>query len=125
MPEFEIQLRDVLLYGYHGVLPEENKLGNQYRLNVRLHVDASAFDPDRCDLSSTISYAEVYDIVAAEMRNRAALLESVAVRIAGRIRARWPHTSDAPYVKSGEIEIVKLVPPIPGMIGEAGVKYSF
>lgn len=125
MPEFEIQLRDVIMYGYHGVLPEENKLGNQYRLNVRLHIDASAFDPDRCDLSSTVSYAEVFDIVAAEMRKPTALLEAVALRIAGRIRARWPHASDTPYVKSVEIEIVKIVPPIPGMIGEAGVKYSF
>ncbi len=125
MPEFEIQLRDVLMYGCHGVMPEENRLGNQYRLNVRLHIDASAFDPDRSDLSSTISYAEVYDIVACEMSKPTPLLETLAMRMAGRICDRWPRSVGNPCVKSGEIEIVKLVPPIPGMIGEAGIRYSF
>lgn len=125
MPEFEIQLRDVLMYGCHGVLPEERRLGNKYRINVRLHVDASSFDPARDDLSATVSYADVFDIVKSEMEKPAKLLETVAVRIAQAIHGKWPVAYGIPVVKSGEIEIVKVVPPISGMIGEAGVRYSF
>lgn len=117
--EFQIQLRDVLLFARHGVLPEETALGNQYRVNVRLSVDASAFDAEADDIDATVSYADVYDMLLEVMNRPTALLESVAVKFAHSVLKRWP------IVKSGEIEIVKTVPPIPGLIGEAAVSYRF
>ncbi len=119
MPEFEIQLRDVLLYARHGVMPEEAVLGNQYRVNVCLRIDASGYDTSKDDLASTISYAEVYDILKKVMSVPAGLLETVAVKFGREAAIKWP------IIKGGEIEIVKTVPPIPDMIGEAGVKYIF
>lgn len=119
MPEFEIQLRDVMIYASHGVMPEEGVVGNQYRVNVRLHLDAALFDPEKDDLSSTISYAEVFDILCRVMSIRVALLETVAMKFANEVRSRWPN------VRNGWIEIIKTVPPIHNMIGEAGVRYDF
>ena len=119
MPEFEILLKDVMIYARHGVLPEERITGNQYRVNVTLRIDASWFDPSLDDLSSTISYANVYDLLKSVMSKPRALLESVAVNFASQAKDRWAN------VKSGEIEIIKTVPPIEGMIGEAGIKYCF
>ncbi len=119
MPEFEIQLRDVLLFATHGVMAEEGVTGNQYCVNVRLRIDATSFDADRDDLGSTISYADIYDILQKVMSERAALLETVAVRFAQDVCQRWP------FVRKGYIEIIKTVPPIPNMIGQAGVKYEF
>ena len=117
--EFEIQLRDVMFYARHGVMAEERSLGNQYRVNVRLRIDASNFDEEADDLDKTISYADVFDVLDDVMSRPSSLLETVAVRFAKGVRERWKN------VKSGEIEIVKTVPPIPGMIGEAGVSYKF
>ena len=119
MPEFEIQLRDVIFFANHGVMPEERVTGNQYRVNVRLRLDAALFDPNNDDLDSTISYAEVFGILKSAMSSRAALLETVAVKFGNEVRNRWPN------VKNGWIEIVKTVPPISDMIGEAAVKYIF
>lgn len=119
MPEFEIQLRDVMLYATHGVMKEEGITGNQYCVNVRLRIDAANFDAEKDDLGTTISYAEVFEVLQREMSARAALLETVAVRFAQEVRLKWP------YVKQGSIEIVKTVPPIPNMIGQAGIKYEF
>ena len=119
MPEFEIQLRDVMIFANHGVMPEEGVTGNQYRVNVRLRLDAALFEPNNDDLASTISYADVFDVLISVMSVRVALLETVAVKFAREVRSRWPN------VKSGWIEIVKTVPPIPNMIGEAGVRYDF
>lgn len=119
MPKFEIQLRDILLFARHGVMPEENVLGNQYRVNVRLTIDAESFDEEADVLGDTISYAEVYELLADEMARPRRLLESVAKDFGKKALERWNS------VESGEIEIVKTVPPIPGMIGEAGVKYIF
>ncbi len=119
MPEFEIQLRDVMLFANHGVMPEEGVTGNQYRVNVRLRLDAASFSAEKDDLTTTISYADVFEILRSVMESRVALLETVAVKFAERVRNRWPN------IKNGWIEIVKTVPPIPKMIGEAGVRYDF
>lgn len=119
MPEFEIQLRDVMIFGRHGVMPEEQILGNQYRVNVRLHINAASFDPVKDNLDATISYVEVFDILQKVMSSPSSLLETVAVRFADAVRLRWPS------LKNGSIEIIKTVPPIPNMIGEAGIKYEF
>ena len=119
MPEIEIQLRDVMVYARHGVMAEERVLGNQYRVNVRLRIDAASFSEVEDDLSMTISYAEVYVLLKSIMAIPAALLETVAVRFASEAIQRWP------AIKHGESEIVKPVPPIPDMIGMAGVKYIF
>lgn len=119
MPEFEIQLRDVMLFARHGVLPQERELGNQYRVNVRLRIDASTFDAESDDIASTVSYADVFEILRHEMDCPAALLETVAVRFVSSLKKRWP------LVMHGWIEIVKTVPPVPSMIGEAGIRYDF
>lgn len=125
MPEFEIQLRDVLLFGRHGVLSEESALGNQYRVNVRLRISAGDFNADNDSIESTVSYADLFEIVRNEMEKPSSLLETVAFRIACKIKEKWAFLQSSVILKSGDIEIVKTVPPIQGMIGEAGVKYSF
>lgn len=119
MPEFEIQLRDVMLFANHGILPEESITGNQYRVNVRLRLDAAFFDDEKDDLHSTLSYADVYDVLRSVMTERVHLLETITVKFARNVYERWPG------IKGGWIEIVKTVPPIPNMIGEAGVRYDF
>lgn len=119
MTEFEIQLRDVMLYAAHGVMPEESLTGNQYCVNVRLRIDAADFDAEKDDIGATISYADVFEVLQSEMSKRAALLETVAVRFAKEVMKRWP------FIKHGFIEIIKTVPPIPNMIGQAGIKYDF
>lgn len=118
-PEFEIRLNDVLLYARHGVLPQERDLGNQYKINVRVRIPAADFDESADDIDSTISYADLYDMLSDVMSRPCALLESVAVRFAKKVRESWPQ------IKGGEIEIVKAVPPINGMIGQASVSYKF
>lgn len=117
--EFEVKLRDVMMYAHHGVLPEESTLGNQYRINVCLRIDASEYDDSSENLGGTISYAEVFDILQKVMSQPVALLETVAVRFAKKVCDKWQN------INSGEIEIIKTVPPIPGMIGEASVCYKF
>lgn len=49
-------------YGYHGVLPEENKLGQRFRVSIVLGLDLKrAGETDR--LEETVSYADVYACV--------------------------------------------------------------
>ena len=55
-----IHVNDMEFYGYHGVFPEETKLGQRFRLTVSLAVDLQkAGETDA--LEHTVHYGEVYE----------------------------------------------------------------
>ena len=59
-----ITLKEMAFYGYHGCMPEENKLGQ--RFIVDMHIEADLREAGRTDdLSKTINYAEIYQDVKA------------------------------------------------------------
>lgn len=116
--EFEISLNDIILYGYHGVYPQEKEIGNEF------HVSLSVFIPyneevQKDSLMHTVSYADLYEIVREEMHKVSDLLENVASRIVFRLK------KDFPVIKRGRITITKQHPPIPGMLGSASVTLHF
>lgn len=52
-------LRGLLFHGYHGVKPEENKLGQKFLVDIDAWMDLrSAGESDR--LSDTVSYTDIY-----------------------------------------------------------------
>ena len=115
MSSFLIQLNDLRFYAYIGVDPQERKVGNEYSVDLSITTDADDFVEE--DLSTTISYADVYDIVADEMRQPRLLLESTARIIVRRLRSTFPK------IEAVGVKITKLAPPIPGINGSAAVEY--
>lgn len=115
MSSFLIQLNDLRFYAYIGVDPQERKVGNEYSVDLSITTDADDFVEE--DLTTTISYADVYDIVADEMRQPRLLLESTARIIARRLRSTFPK------IEAVGVKITKLAPPIPGINGSAAVEY--
>lgn len=85
-----IQIKGIKSYGYHGVLESENVTGQDFYVDVTLEVDltrASVTD----DVSDTINYAEVTELVVKEITgNRVSLIEKLAGRIADRIKSNYP-----------------------------------
>ena len=54
----EIIIRDLEIFGNHGVLEEENVLGQKFIVSANLKLDATkAISEDRCEY--TVNYAEV------------------------------------------------------------------
>ena len=79
-----IRLEGLTFYAFHGVLPQETRVGAAYTVNLRLKTDfGKAAETD--DLSGTINYASVYEAVKAEMSVSSKLLEHVTHRIATRL----------------------------------------
>ncbi|GAB6158577.1 dihydroneopterin aldolase [Desulfotomaculum varum] len=77
----KIILKGMKFYGYHGVLAEEQKLGQQFEVDLELWLDLKAAGR-RDDLTCSVSYAEVYDAVAQIMTGSPCrLLEAVAEKI--------------------------------------------
>jgi len=101
-------------YAFHGVLEQEQRVGNIFIVDLKLYVDLSkASETD--NLSDTINYAEVYKIVKIEMDIPSKLLEHVAGRILRKIKKEFP------VIEGIEICLAKERPPIEGEIESAAV----
>ncbi len=110
-----IFLDDLRFYAYHGVGGQETLVGNEFAVSLRLQVNiarAAATD----DVADTVSYADVYQSVKAEMGVSSKLLEHVAGRIVKRLFA------DFPAVERIELKLSKRNPPMGADIRTAGVE---
>lgn len=114
----KISLDNLEFFAHHGVLPQEQAVGQEYVVDVGLNlVDSSALSALIHDeLSGTVNYAEAYVVVRREMAVPSALLEHVAARTAGALLQAFP------TVQSVNVKITKLRPPVSGMTGSAAVE---
>lgn len=100
-----ILLENVKFYAFHGVLPQERKVGNDYQVSLRIGYDISrAMVSD--DVNDTLNYAEVYQLLSQEMSVPSALLERVAGRIGDRLFRKFP------AIQSIDLTIIKVNPPM-------------
>ena len=102
-----ILLKDICCFAYHGVAPQENIIGNEYIINLKLKVD----------ISQAIQTDDVVDTaVKAEMSIPSKLLEHVCGRIAKRLLAEFP------AIEEIELRLSKRNPPMGADIDSAGVE---
>lgn len=111
-----IILADLAFYGYHGVMLEENKLGQRFRIDLELGLDMTeAARSD--DVSATISYAHVYDLVKeAFEEKRFKLIEALGHHIIVRLFNRFDRLE---WVR---IKVRKPEAPLPIVAGEAAIE---
>lgn len=109
-----IILEGLKFYSFHGVAPEENKIGQNYTVNVKMEADlGKAMNSD--DVNDTVNYADVYKCIKDEMDKPSHLIEHAAKRIAERI------LHDFNMVESVEITLMKHNPPMGAECDYAGV----
>lgn len=110
-----INIEGVKLYGFHGCLEEEGKIGGNYIVDVYMTVDFSkAAKSD--ELTDTLDYCTVYDISKTEMAIRSKLIENVCERIYQKIRAAFP------ALKTLHVRVTKLSPPMNGNVERVSVE---
>lgn len=110
-----IFLEGLTFYGYHGVNPEEQRLGQRFVVSVTLGLDLSpAGQTD--DLAQTVNYAAVYALVRDVVEGPPVrLLETLAERITAAILDQTP-------AEEVVVRIEKPWAPIRGIVaGTAGV----
>lgn len=110
-----IYLKEARFHAYHGVLPQENEVGQDYLVSVRCGVDvSSAMEHDMLEV--TLDYGKLYRLIEREMAITAQLVEHVAGRIAKAVFNTFPE------VKTLDLNITKLNPPMGGDCAGAGVE---
>lgn len=103
----KIIIKDLEIYAYHGVLPEEKAKGQNFILSAELFLDlreSGIMD----DLKKTVNYAEVcQDIYQVVTGNKFDLIEAVAESVADTILLKYE------LIKSVRIVLSKPEAPIP------------
>jgi 7,8-dihydroneopterin aldolase/epimerase/oxygenase len=108
-----VELRDLRLFAFHGLYEGEEKVGNQYLVNLIVSYDEGFTQFD--SIRTTINYEELYEIVKQRMQIASALLEKLCESIVGKIKHQYP------FVTEVSLSIYKIQSPIEGMEGKVGV----
>lgn len=110
-----IFLRNVRLYAYHGVMEQERRVGAWFTVSLTVGYDfGRATETD--EVTHTLNYAELLEVVKREMAVPSNLLEHVAGRIVKAVRTSFPQ------VFSIDLELTKQNPPMSADCDGAGVK---
>ncbi len=104
----KILLNNLQFYGFHGLLPEENKLGQRFHIDIELFVDLKkAGQTD--NMYDSIHYGHAFELVKRVVEGEAKnLIETVAETIAGELF----HAFD--LLTACIVKVTKPDPPIPG-----------
>jgi len=114
-----ITIKNLIVQAHHGVLEQERRVGNAFRINLSVEVlrmDAMITD----DLADTVNYAEIVEIIRQSMSHSRNLLEAAAGDIIKALEERYSQE-----LSSGIITIEKLAPPIPAEMESVGVTIEF
>ena len=85
-----ITIKGMHFYGYHGCLPEEQRTGQPFHVDVVLHADLSKAGASD-ELNDTIDYSKVYQLVQSIVEGRTyRLIERLAAVIADEVLAAFP-----------------------------------
>jgi dihydroneopterin aldolase len=106
-----IQVRGIRAYGYTGLLPEEQVLGQWFEVDLTLWVDlAAAGNSDR--IGDTVDYRAAIAIVKRLITTeKFALVERLAEAIATEILT-------LNLVQQIRVQLTKVAPPIPDFGGK-------
>jgi dihydroneopterin aldolase len=91
-----IYLNDLLFNGFHGVYPAEKKIGNTFKVDVRIQMTPATKTIHK--LEDTIDYVQVYALIQKIMAVPTPLLETIVANIADQIIAAHP-LAESVYVK--------------------------
>lgn len=113
----KIIIENIHIHTNHGCMVEEGKIGSEYLVDIEAHADMLK-SAQSDDLYDTVDYVHLNKIVHEEMKKRAKLLETVAVRILDRVGG------EIPMVKYVSVKISKLNPPMGGNVEKVSVIFD-
>lgn len=99
----------------HGIYPEEKIIGNTFLVDVAVSIEDNGIIND---ISQTINYETLYEVIRKEMNHVEEMLETIAYSCVDRIKQRFPKS------KMISIKISKLHPPMSGEIGRSKISLN-
>lgn len=110
---FRVFIQRLEVTGFHGVAPEERRLGNRFVFDIDMNVEGKADKTD--EISDTVDYGSVCEFVKAVSDSRQFMtVEAFASEVADGILDRFSCVIDV------EVRCAKLLPPVPLSVQSAG-----
>ena len=104
----KIILKQMEFYGYHGVFPEEKKLGQRFIVDLELTIDLKKAGMTD-DIEETVNYGEAFHYTKNVVEGKSyQLIEAVAEKIAHDILEAFSKVIEC------KVTVIKPDPPIPG-----------
>jgi len=113
-----ILVRDLIVYAYHGVHPEEQRLGQRFEVDLTCSLDLS--EAARQDVAgATVSYASLVEIAQDIAANKTFfLIETLAETIANQVLADYPQIDEV------SVTVRKPSAPVPATLGYVAVEIN-
>lgn len=108
-----VHLKNIRLYGYHGLYPEETLVGGFFELSITINYYSKEAIKVIAD---TINYVSIYEMIKNIFSIPQPLLETLAEDMVAAIYLNYNQ------IKSINISIQKLNPPISNFTGSVGVQ---
>ncbi len=109
----KIVLQGLEFHGFHGVFPEEAKLGARFIVDAELFV----IFPEQDNHEATVDYSKVYELIKAQVtQERFDLIESLAQAIAKKI------LTEQSKVQRVITRVHKPHAPLPGVVRDVYVE---
>jgi len=113
-----VSLEGIEFHAYHGVFPEEKKLGNRFTVDIHVQTDfQQAMLND--DLKATVDYYKVYQIAKSHMLEPVKLLEHLAHLMIQDILKTYPDLFEV------RIVIKKHNPALGGVVNYSVVEVTY
>jgi dihydroneopterin aldolase len=106
----------IAVFAFHGLLPEEARLGQRFYVSLDVRLDLGAAGRSD-DVARTVSYADLTEIVTRiATQRRFALIEALAEAIAGEILDRHPSITEI------RVRVDKPSAPVPAVIDGVAIE---
>lgn len=113
----KVSLEGMRFFAYHGFYPEEQILGAEFMVDVDTELEVFSGGDD--DISNTVNYERLFQIVSLEMKTPRKLIETVAHAILEQVRHEFLAVM---YIR---VLIRKMHPPLQGEVRNSAIELTF
>ncbi len=112
-----ISISDMRFYAHHGCFEQERVIGTNFRVDLVFYADTLLAEVSD-NIDDTVNYLDVYQVVKKQMEIPSHLLEHVARRIGEEVKHNFP------TIKSVNVKVSKLNPPLGGQMESVSVELA-
>ena len=112
----KIAIEGAEFHAFHGFYSEEQQYGHTFRVFAEVTLPFLILPDD--ELSATVNYEMLHQIVKEEMKNTQKLLETVCYNILGRIK------DSSNQIASCSVKIEKMGPQLGGKVEKSIVEMT-
>ncbi|PAE36793.1 dihydroneopterin aldolase [Bacillus sp. 7884-1] len=114
----KIFVNQMEFYGYHGVFPEETRLGQRFIVDLMVLIDLKKAGQSD-ELEYSVNYGELFQVCKEIVEGKPyKLVEAIAEKIAETVLNRFTLVSEA------TVKVIKPDPPIPGHYRSVAVEIT-